>query len=73
MTMFGLSTSFWMALISRFIWGLLNSTLGIVKTYVSELCNTKTMAAGFSWISTAQGVARYALPPLYDALELWVL
>ncbi|KAK8792929.1 hypothetical protein WA158_005093 [Blastocystis sp. Blastoise] len=59
---FGLSRSYAEAMAARFIWGLLNSTLGIVKTYVSEICSSHTMATGFSLISTAQGVARIVGP-----------
>ena len=36
----------------------MNSTVGVVKTYVAEMCNERTMAVGFSVISSAGGLAR---------------
>ena len=35
--MFGFSQNFGWAIASRFLWGLLNGNLGVVKTYVSEV------------------------------------
>jgi hypothetical protein len=32
------SSSFWMAVLARFLWGLLNGNLGVAKCYVSEVC-----------------------------------
>ena len=35
--MFGFSTSFAMAVLSRFLWGLLNGNLGVAKCYIAEV------------------------------------
>ena len=56
--LFGLSPNFTCAIIFRTCWGLMNSTVGVVKTYVAEMCNERTMAVGFSVISSAGGLAR---------------
>ena len=37
-TMFGFSTSFAMAVLSRFLWGLLNGNSGISKCCLAEAC-----------------------------------
>ena len=39
----------------------MNSMLGVVKTYIAELCNAHTLAKGFSIMSAAGGLARYNL------------
>ena len=36
--MFGFSTSFAMAVLSRFLWGLLNGNLGVARSYLAEVC-----------------------------------
>ena len=36
-TMFGFSTSFAMAVLSRFLWGLLNGNIGVAKCYLAEV------------------------------------
>lgn len=35
--LFGFSSNFWLAVFSRFLWGLLNGNLGVAKTYMSEI------------------------------------
>ena len=37
----------------------MNSTVGVVKTYIGEVCNAHTVAAGMALISSAGGLARY--------------
>lgn len=37
----------------------MNSTVGVVKTYVCEICNAHTVAAGMSVMSSAGGLARF--------------
>ena len=36
-TLFGLSPNFYVALLARFLWGLLNGNLGVVKTVCIEI------------------------------------
>ena len=42
--MFGMSTSFGMAVAARLLWGALNGNIGVVKTYMSEICDDSTQA-----------------------------
>lgn len=57
--LFGLSVNYPMAIITRFIWGFLNSSVGVVKTYVSEVNSRKTQSLGFSLLSVSSGLSRY--------------
>ncbi|XP_006594344.1 protein ZINC INDUCED FACILITATOR-LIKE 1 isoform X2 [Glycine max] len=50
-TLFGLSTSFWMAVIMRFLLGSLNGLLGPVKAYATELFREEHQALGLSTCS----------------------
>ena len=43
---FGVSTNFWMAILSRFILGVFNPIVGISKTVVSEVCSKKHESTG---------------------------
>ncbi|XP_062077131.1 probable peptide/nitrate transporter At3g43790 isoform X2 [Humulus lupulus] len=47
-TLFGLSTSFWMAVSMRFLQGCLCGNLGAVKAYASEICRKEYQALGMS-------------------------
>ncbi|KAF6163899.1 hypothetical protein GIB67_024754 [Kingdonia uniflora] len=55
-TLFGLSTSFWMAIATRFLLGSLNGILGPIRAYASEICRDEHQAMGLSLVSTAWGV-----------------
>ncbi|KAK6928934.1 Major facilitator superfamily [Dillenia turbinata] len=55
-TLFGLSSSFWMALLTRFLLGSLNGLLGPIKAYASEVFRKEHQALGLSTISTAWGI-----------------
>ncbi|KAK2354266.1 protein ZINC INDUCED FACILITATOR-LIKE [Trifolium repens] len=55
-TLFGLSTSFWMAIITRFLLGCLNGVLGPVKAYATELFREEHQAIGLSTVSAAWGI-----------------
>ncbi|QCD85764.1 MFS transporter [Vigna unguiculata] len=63
-TLFALSTSFWMAVIVRFLLGCLNSLLGPVKAYVTELLREEHQALGLSTVSAAWGVGLIIGPAL---------
>ncbi|KAF4374391.1 hypothetical protein G4B88_026278 [Cannabis sativa] len=63
-TLFGLSTKFWMAVSTRFLLGSLCGTLGPLRAYVLEICNTKNQALGMSIISTAWGIGLLIGPAL---------
>ncbi|CAJ1977974.1 unnamed protein product [Sphenostylis stenocarpa] len=55
-TLFGLSTSFWMAVITRFLQGSLNGLLGPVKAYASELVREEHQALAISTVTAAWGI-----------------
>ena len=56
--LFGLAPNYTLAIIFRTCWGLMNSMLGVVKTYIAEMCNAHTVAKGFTVMSSAGGLAR---------------
>nr|BAE71198.1 putative transporter-like protein [Trifolium pratense] len=55
-TLFGLSTSFWMAIITRFLLGSLNGVLGPVKAYATELFREEHQAIGLSTCDMISGM-----------------
>ena len=62
---FGLSTSYAMALLTRFLWGILNGTDPIVKTYIAEICEDKRdLAKGISLIGLSDGIGRLIGPTI---------
>ncbi|XP_039685488.1 protein ZINC INDUCED FACILITATOR-LIKE 1 [Medicago truncatula] len=63
-TLFGLSTGFWMAIITRFLLGSLNGVLGPVKAYASELFREEHQARGLSTVSAAWGVGLIVGPAI---------
>ncbi|TKY68429.1 zinc induced facilitator 1 [Spatholobus suberectus] len=63
-TLFGLSTSFWMAVITRFLLGSLNGLLGPVKAYATELFREEHQAIGLSTVSAAWGIGLIIGPAL---------
>ena len=59
----GLSTSYGMALLTRLIWGILNGTDPIVKTYIAEICeDKKDLARGISLLALSDGIGRMVGP-----------
>ncbi|XP_019451622.1 PREDICTED: protein ZINC INDUCED FACILITATOR-LIKE 1-like [Lupinus angustifolius] len=63
-TLFGLSTSFWMALITRFLLGSLCGVIGPVKAYASELFREEHQSIGISTVSAAWGIGLIIGPAL---------
>ena len=64
-TVFGLSTSYAMALITRFLWGVLNGTDPIVKTYIAEICeDNKDLAKGIALLGLSDGIGRLIGPTI---------
>ena len=68
--MFGFSVDYWMAMAARFLWGLLNSNVGIAKTVVSEVCDDTNQARGLSMLSIGTGLARMMSPAIGGALAM---
>ncbi|XP_024636011.1 protein ZINC INDUCED FACILITATOR 1 isoform X3 [Medicago truncatula] len=63
-TLFGLSTSFWMAVTTRFFLGCLNGLLGPMKAYCSEIFREEKQALGLSTFSAAWGIGLIIGPAL---------
>ncbi|CAJ1977971.1 unnamed protein product [Sphenostylis stenocarpa] len=63
-TLFGFSTSFWMAVITRFCLGSLNGMLGPVKAYATEIFREEHHAIGLSTVSAAWGTGLIIGPAL---------
>ncbi|XP_035689882.1 probable peptide/nitrate transporter At3g43790 [Branchiostoma floridae] len=60
--MFGFSFSFAWAVFALFLGGLLRGNLGIVKTYLYEVCPEKMHSVAFAVVSVASGLA-YVVGP----------
>lgn len=55
-TLFGLSTSYWMAIATRFLLGSLNGLLGPIRAYAIEVCQVEHQSLALSIVSTAWGI-----------------
>ncbi|KAJ0979003.1 hypothetical protein J5N97_014477 [Dioscorea zingiberensis] len=55
-TLFGLSTTYWMALVTRFLLGFMNGILGSTKAYATEVGREEHQALGLSILSTTRGI-----------------
>lgn len=67
--MYGFSTSFAMALIAKFLWGSLGSSIGVSKTALSELCDDTNQPKAFSYIGVATGMGRLIGPAMGGLLS----
>ncbi|KAK9067467.1 hypothetical protein SSX86_014796 [Deinandra increscens subsp. villosa] len=63
-TLFGFSVNYRMAIITRFLLGLLNGLFGPIKAYASELFPERHQALGLSSISTSWGIGLTVGPAL---------
>ncbi|XP_028803348.1 protein ZINC INDUCED FACILITATOR-LIKE 1 isoform X2 [Neltuma alba] len=63
-TLFGLCTSFWMAVITRFLLGGLNGSLGTIMAYCTEILPEEYQATGLATYSSAWGIALVIGPAL---------
>ncbi|CAL9108915.1 unnamed protein product [Musa acuminata var. zebrina] len=63
-TMFGLSTSYWMALVSRLLLGCFNGLLGPIRAYASEVCRKEYQALGLSLVSSTRGIGLIVGPAI---------
>eukprot|EP00268_Persea_americana_P063867 TRINITY_DN8339_c1_g1_i2.p1 TRINITY_DN8339_c1_g1~~TRINITY_DN8339_c1_g1_i2.p1 ORF type:complete len:426 (-),score=67.14 TRINITY_DN8339_c1_g1_i2:491-1768(-) len=63
-TLFGLSTSFWMAISTRFLLGIFSGLFGTIMAYISEVCREEHRAIGISIVSTAWGMGLIVGPGL---------
>uniref|UniRef100_A0ACD5XHP9 Uncharacterized protein n=2 Tax=Avena sativa TaxID=4498 RepID=A0ACD5XHP9_AVESA len=56
-TLFGLSTTYWMAIATRALLGLLCGILGPIKAYASEVCRKEHQALGISLVTSSRAIA----------------
>eukprot|EP00475_Leptophrys_vorax_P027028 TRINITY_DN3847_c0_g1_i6.p1 TRINITY_DN3847_c0_g1~~TRINITY_DN3847_c0_g1_i6.p1 ORF type:complete len:701 (+),score=123.43 TRINITY_DN3847_c0_g1_i6:155-2257(+) len=59
---FGFAPNYYVALVARLVWGVLNGNIPVAKTYLSEVCDEKSQAKGFAVIGTAQSIGRLIGP-----------
>uniref|UniRef100_A0A1J3H976 Putative peptide/nitrate transporter n=1 Tax=Noccaea caerulescens TaxID=107243 RepID=A0A1J3H976_NOCCA len=55
-TLFGLSTSFWLAISTRFLLGCFNCLLGVIRAYAAEVVSEEYTALSLSVVSTSRGI-----------------
>ncbi|VAH96714.1 unnamed protein product [Triticum turgidum subsp. durum] len=74
-TLFGLSTTYWMAILTRGLLGLLCGILGPIKAYASEVCTKEHQALGISlhWEDKINFQTSYRFPYLLPCLVISVL
>ncbi|XP_020583109.1 probable peptide/nitrate transporter At3g43790 isoform X2 [Phalaenopsis equestris] len=63
-TLFGLSTTFWMAVATRGLLGFFSGLLGPIKAYASEVCRKEHQALGLSLVSTSRGIGLIVGPAI---------
>ncbi|KAL5674634.1 hypothetical protein ACJX0J_018940, partial [Zea mays] len=62
--LFGLSTTYWMAIATRLVLGALNGLLAPIKAYCVEVCQTQHQALGLSLVNTAWALGLIVGPAL---------
>ncbi|KAH7421166.1 hypothetical protein KP509_13G043600 [Ceratopteris richardii] len=63
-TLFGFSTNFWMALITRFLLGICNGMLSAMRAYASEICGKENQAWGLSMLGSSWAVGLIVGPAI---------
>ncbi|OQU78639.1 hypothetical protein SORBI_3008G016000 [Sorghum bicolor] len=63
-TLFGLSTTYWMAIATRLVLGALNGLLAPIKAYCVEVCQPEHQALGLSIVNTAWALGLIVGPAL---------
>ncbi|XP_072987419.1 probable peptide/nitrate transporter At3g43790 isoform X1 [Typha latifolia] len=63
-SLFGLSTSYWMAITTRALLGFLCGILGPIKAYASEVCRKEHQALGLSLVSSSRGIGLIVGPAI---------
>ena len=53
--LFGFSKWLWLAILSRFLFGLLNGNLGVTKSYLTEITDGSNRGRAFSIIGSGRG------------------
>lgn len=62
--LFGFSSTFALAIASRFLWGLLNGNIGVSKTYMAEILDDTNNARGMTLYGVIGGAGRILGPAL---------
>lgn len=65
---FGLSRKFWLALLSRFVCGMLNGNIGVVKSYIREITDETNQARCYTLRSSGYSIGAIIGPILGGAL-----
>uniref|UniRef100_A0A804LUQ9 Major facilitator superfamily (MFS) profile domain-containing protein n=1 Tax=Zea mays TaxID=4577 RepID=A0A804LUQ9_MAIZE len=63
-TLFGLSTSYWMAIVTRGLLGLLCGILGPIKAYATEVCRKEHQALAMSVVTSSRAIALVVGPAI---------
>ncbi|XP_076917661.1 protein ZINC INDUCED FACILITATOR-LIKE 1-like [Bidens hawaiensis] len=63
-TLFGISVNYWMAIVTRFLLGILSGLLGTIKAYACEIFPEEHQALGLSAVSTSWGIGLIIGPAL---------
>ncbi|XP_062196593.1 protein ZINC INDUCED FACILITATOR 1-like isoform X2 [Phragmites australis] len=63
-TLFGLSTTYWMAIVTRGLLGLLCGILGPIKAYATEVCRKEHQALGISLVTSSRAIALVVGPAI---------
>lgn len=64
MIFFGFSINFTWAFFGRLIWGILNTNIGVAKTYLSEILTNDQQAKGFATVGVMDATGRIIGPVL---------
>jgi MFS family permease len=65
---FGMSRVFWLALLSRFICGLINGNIGVIKSYIREITDETNQARAYTLRSAGYSIGTIIGPILGGAL-----
>lgn len=59
---FGFSPTFWFAVTSRFMWGVLNGNIGVAKTYLAEISDDTNLSRGMAYFGVIGSIGRVIGP-----------
>jgi len=68
--LFGFSSHFWLTVIIRFFWGMLNGNIGVAKTYLAEICDDSNLPKAMSYFGVVGGIGRTIGPIIGGFLSL---
>ena len=62
--MFGFAPNFWVAVVTRFLWGFFNGNIGVGKTYMGEILDDSNNSKGMAIFGVIGGLGRIVGPML---------